>query len=117
MRKRKQWRSELSRETFKGAVLNTIGGYKLLISLSPPRILRLLQFLGFDANRTKALSLIEAVAFGPSLFKYIASFELLGYHLQVEVLAGLGNFDEKLVDRVLKNLKPQIEGVSNIMKN
>lgn len=93
-------------------MLNTIGGYKLLISLAPPRILKLLQFLGFDANRTKALSLIEATAFGPSLFRYIACFELLGYHIQVEVLAGLGNFDEKLVERVLKYIKPQIDGVS-----
>lgn len=58
----------------------------------PPRILKLLQFIGFDGNRKKALKYIEAVAMGNSIWADFGAITLLSVHLQLEIIAGLGNF-------------------------
>lgn len=80
----------------------------------PPRILKLLQFIGFDGNRKKALKYIEAVAMGNSIWADFGAITLLGVHLQLEIIAGLGNFRDDplapnhLFRRYLPSLIPNV---------
>ena len=101
--------------------------------MMPPRILKLLQFIGFDGNRRKALKYIEAVATGNSIWADFGAVTLLAINLQLEVVAGLGNrpliekrnkkfsqnfhqflgnYDEELCARLLTTFKGKLNDVT-----
>ena len=113
VKRRKKWSSERVKECFGHATFLSVAIYNLLISMMPPRVLKLLQFIGFDGNRRKALKYMEAVAFGKSIWADFGALTLLGVHLQLEVVAGLGMYDEELCGRVLSVFKDKLNDVSS----
>lgn len=73
----------------------------MIISMSPPRVLRILSYFGYRFERKKSLSLLEMIASSNSVWSPIAGLALLGFHLEIQFIACLGECDLKLTEKLL----------------
>lgn len=98
---RTRWSSPRTRLNFEHAVNLGHGLFGMVISMSPPRILKILSYFGYHFDREKSLKLLESIAFSDSVWSPISGLALLGYHLEIEFIAGLGHCDLELTHRLI----------------
>nr|XP_020447540.1 tetratricopeptide repeat protein 39B-like isoform X3 [Monopterus albus] len=75
---------------FRGGVNMGIGTFNLVLSLLPPRVLRLMEFLGFSGDREMGLSQLREGAASNSLRSILSTITLLMFHLYITVILGTG---------------------------
>ncbi|KAJ2954346.1 hypothetical protein O0L34_g2605 [Tuta absoluta] len=80
---RKQWESEESRVHFQSGVRLGTATFNVMISLLPPKIISLLEFVGFSGNKSYGLSELMAGSRSPGLRSVLCDLTLLGYHLVI----------------------------------
>ncbi|CAH0578141.1 unnamed protein product [Chrysodeixis includens] len=80
---KKQWESEQSRIHFQSGVRLGIATFNVMISLLPPKIISLLEFVGFSGNKNLGLTELEAGSRAPGMRSVLCDLTLLGYHLVV----------------------------------
>lgn len=73
----------------------------MVISMSPPRVLRILSYFGYHFDRKKSLEQLENIAFGSSVWSPISALALLGFHLEIQFIACLGDCDLSLTEKLL----------------
>ena len=81
---RTKWSTPRTKLNFEHAVYMAHGLFGMMISMSPPRVLRILSFLGYNFDRKKSLSLLEVIASSNSVWSPIAGLSLLGFHLEIQ---------------------------------
>jgi len=88
---------------FEGGVQLGVGTFNLVMSLLPPRITKLLQFIGFTGSRSVGMSQLMKCYENESCIRhFLASIILLGYNLFVTHHTGQGSSsDLKLVSEIL----------------
>lgn len=80
---KKEWESEVSKAHFESGVRLGTATFNVMISLLPPRIITLLEFVGFSGNKDKGLAELEAASHSPGLRSVLCDLTLLGYHLVI----------------------------------
>jgi len=98
---RTNWESDLSQETFMNGIQILRGVFTLMTSHLPTRVLKLVQFLGFDGSRKYALSELEQALNTNQTWSPMAALLLLIYNTQVEYVIGLGEGNMILVASIL----------------
>lgn len=98
---RTNWESDYSRQTFKNGIQILRGVFTLLTSHLPTRVLRLVQFLGFDGNRRAALRELTDALVADQIWSPVAALLLLAYNTQIEYVIGLGEGNMALVEQIL----------------
>ena len=84
LRERTKYCSEESKAHFESGVRMGIGGYNLITSHLPDRILRLVSFMGMGGNRSYGLRQLEKAAFmQQGIRTTLAGLALLGYTIKV----------------------------------
>lgn len=111
LKERTQYCSDNSKAHFESGVRMGIGAYNLITSHLPDRILRLVSFMGMGGHRSYGLKQIEKAAFMEKGIRApLAGLGLLGYHLKVEFLLGLGEVEFDYVKKLLDHMSQRIEG-------
>lgn len=88
LRERTRYVSDESKAHFESGVRMGIGGYNLITSHLPDRILRLFSFIGMGGNRAFGLRQLERAAFMErGIRTSLAAMALLGYSIKVRNLA------------------------------
>jgi len=78
----RDWSKDHFKNHFEGGVRLGVGTFNLLMSLLPPRITKLLEFVGFTGSRDIGLSeLLRCYRDQSCLRQFLSSIILLGYHL------------------------------------
>ncbi|CAB3225308.1 unnamed protein product [Arctia plantaginis] len=80
---KKLWDSEQSRLHFQSGVRLGIATFNVMISLLPPKIISLLEFVGFSGNKALGLAELDAGSKAPGLRSVLCDLTLLGYHLVI----------------------------------
>ena len=89
-----------------------IGGYNLITSHLPDRILKLVSFMGMGGNRSYGLHQMEKAAhMNKGIRAPLAGMALLGYHIKFEFILGLGEVDFDYVKKLLDHMSTRIDGV------
>jgi len=90
---------------FEGGVQLGVGTFNLVMSLLPPRITKLLQFIGFTGSRSIGMSQLMKCYQNESCIRhFLSSIILLGYNLFITHHTGQGaSSDYKLVKEILDN--------------
>lgn len=84
LRERTRYVSDESKAHFESGVRMGIGGYNLITSHLPDRILRLFSFIGMGGNRVYGLRQLERAAFMErGIRTSMAAMALLGYSIKV----------------------------------
>jgi len=104
----RNWSKDQFKNHFEGGVRLGIGTFNLLMSLLPPRITKLLEFVGFTGSRSSkdvGLSeLLRCYSDHGCLRQFLASLILLGYHLFIcNHMGQVAESDYSLVDDILKS--------------
>lgn len=111
LKQRTQYSSENSKAHFESGVRMGIGAYNVITSHLPDRILRLVSFMGMGGNRSYGLRQAEKAAFMEKGIRApLAGLGLLGYHIKVEFLLGLGEVDFDYVKKLIEHMSRRIEG-------
>jgi len=99
----RDWSRDYYKSHFEGGVRLGVGTFNLLMSLLPPRITKLLEFVGFTGSREVGLSeLLRCYADTGCLRQVLASIILLGYHLFIcNHMGQVTDSDYHLVDQIL----------------
>ncbi|XP_074598536.1 tetratricopeptide repeat protein 39B-like isoform X2 [Brevipalpus obovatus] len=102
---RKEWETEESKAEFESGVRAGNGSYNLVLRLSPPRVLRILEFMGFSGDREFGIEELKAAAdlegTGRSIF---AIMMLLMNFMYTETMIGWGDKNWSMIDYLLKHL-------------
>jgi len=78
----RDWSNDKHKSHFEGGVRLGVGTFNLLMSLLPPRITKLMEFVGFSGSREVGLKqLLTTYKDETCLRQFLASIVLLGYHL------------------------------------
>ncbi|KAI7874690.1 hypothetical protein K492DRAFT_211430 [Lichtheimia hyalospora FSU 10163] len=113
---------------FTSGVCFGMGSFKLMLSLLPKTVLRLVEFIGFSGDRTQGMKLLESnggwdeykrtgkapVLQGPDegLRRQFSDMMLINYHLVIAKLVPVSDADESLASAVLDyNLQLYPNGV------
>ncbi|XP_013189458.1 tetratricopeptide repeat protein 39B [Amyelois transitella] len=108
---KKQWESEEAKVHFHSGVRLGTATFNVMISLLPPKIISLLEFVGFSGNKTLGLSELEAGSRSPGIRSVLCDLTLLGYHLVICHFIGAPG-DLSICDEILyKELKIYPESV------
>ncbi|XP_073953356.1 tetratricopeptide repeat protein 39B-like [Choristoneura fumiferana] len=102
---RKQWESERSRVHFHSGVRLGTATFNVMISLLPPRIISLLEFVGFSGNKQYGLSELVAGMRSAGLRAVLCELTLLAYHLVIcHFIGASGDLDicQEILDKELK---------------
>uniref|UniRef100_A0A2A4IVM8 Tetratricopeptide repeat protein 39B n=1 Tax=Heliothis virescens TaxID=7102 RepID=A0A2A4IVM8_HELVI len=78
---KKEWETELSRVQFQSGVRLGIATFNVMISMLPPKIISVLEFVGFSGNKSVGLAELEAGSREPGMRSVLCDLTLLGYHL------------------------------------
>ncbi|XP_030021632.1 tetratricopeptide repeat protein 39B [Manduca sexta] len=98
---KKQWENHVSKIQFQSGVRLGIATFNLMISLLPPKIISLLEFVGFSGNKTLGLQELEAGSRAPGMRSVLCDLTLLGYHLVIcHFIGAFGNM--KVCEEILK---------------
>ncbi|XP_075990891.1 tetratricopeptide repeat protein 39B-like isoform X2 [Anticarsia gemmatalis] len=112
---KKKFDTEKSRLHFESGVRLGIATFNVMISLLPPRIISLLEFVGFSGNKALGLAELEAASKAPGMRSVLCDLTLLGYHLVICHFIGAPG-DLQVCDQILKNqLKVYPESVWFLM--
>ncbi|RWS04410.1 Tetratricopeptide repeat protein 39B-like protein, partial [Dinothrombium tinctorium] len=96
---RVKWDSPRCRMHFESGVRMGVGLFDLAISFFPSRLAKLLEFIGFGADRNTALDeLNQAASLTEGLLYDVTSIALSGYHGFIEYFYGLGEGDVMFFD-------------------
>ncbi|XP_076004142.1 tetratricopeptide repeat protein 39B-like [Genypterus blacodes] len=95
---------------FRGGVSMGIGSFNLMLSLLPPRVIRLMEFLGFSGDREMGLLELREGAAGGSLRSILSTLTLLMFHLYITVILGTGDVNLAECEALLK---PYVEKFPN----
>ncbi|XP_068633481.1 tetratricopeptide repeat protein 39B-like isoform X2 [Battus philenor] len=108
---KKPWESEMSRMHFQSGVRLGLATFSIMIAMLPPRLVTLLEFVGFSGDKEAGLAELQAGAREPGLRGVLCELTLLAYHLVVSHFAG-ATPDFDLCQRILETqLKVYPEGV------
>ncbi|XP_033738777.1 tetratricopeptide repeat protein 39B-like [Pecten maximus] len=89
---------------FESGVRMGVGGFNLMISLLPGKVLKLLEFVGFSGSKKVGLSeLQKGTEVLSSLRGPLCSIILIAYHTVVCFVLGLADGDVGLADELLQN--------------
>ncbi|XP_048004957.1 tetratricopeptide repeat protein 39B-like [Leguminivora glycinivorella] len=102
---RKQWESETSRIHFHSGVRLGTATFNVMISLLPPRIISLLEFVGFSGNKSYGLTELVAGMRSAGLRAVLCELTLLAYHLVIcHFIGAQGDLDicQEILDKELK---------------
>ncbi|XP_054160184.1 tetratricopeptide repeat protein 39A-like [Oppia nitens] len=107
LRSKTNWESELSRQNFEAGVRLANGIQHLMISHIPPKLLRIVNFLGYKGVESRALQELTKTAFElPGLSARIAQVVLLVYWIVGQSHGCLGPKDltlsQQIIDKELK---------------
>ncbi|CAH0401983.1 unnamed protein product [Chilo suppressalis] len=80
---KKRWDSNESKFHFQSGVRLGTATFNLMISLLPPKIISLLEFVGFSGNKALGLAELEAGSNAPGMRSLLCDLTLLGYHLVI----------------------------------
>ncbi|KAL4717690.1 hypothetical protein ACJJTC_000839 [Scirpophaga incertulas] len=98
---KKKWDCEESKTHFQSGVRLGIATFNLMISLLPPKIISLLEFVGFSGSKMQGLAELEAASAAPGMRSVLCDLTLLGYHLVI--CHFIGTFgDLELCEKILK---------------
>lgn len=112
---KKQWDTPKSKMHFQSGVRLGIATFNLMISLLPPKIISLLEFVGFSGNQAYGLAELEAGSKEPGLRSVLCDLTLLGYHLVICHFIGSPN-ELRVCEQILQNqLKVYPESVWFLM--
>ena len=108
LKKRKQWDNDVTKLNFEAAVRLTNGLKHLAISQIPPKILRIINFLGYRGKESIGFEEINKTAFQlPGVGSELARAFLVAYWLVALPHGALGprNLDlcEKIMNKELEN--------------
>lgn len=104
MRKR-DWKEGMAKVHFESGICLGVGAFNLMLSLLPPKILKVLEFVGFKASKEKGLRELEKGAdMTTSLRAPVCSILLIMYHIYIDYIFGLGEGDLVMSDRLLRAL-------------
>ncbi|KAJ8737169.1 hypothetical protein PYW07_000440 [Mythimna separata] len=112
---KKQWESEQSRIHFQSGVRLGVATFNVMISLLPPKIISVLEFVGFSGNKSVGLAELEAGSFAPGMRSVLCDLTLLSYHLVMCHFIG-APIDLPVCERILeKELKVYPDSVWFLM--
>uniref|UniRef100_A0A0K0EPD9 TPR_REGION domain-containing protein n=1 Tax=Strongyloides stercoralis TaxID=6248 RepID=A0A0K0EPD9_STRER len=98
-------RDLLIREQFEAGTRAGIGMFNLIISIMPPKIYKLLEFCGFNGNKTFGMKeLLKASEMTQTLRQPLVCIYLLSWHLIGTFILENGNVDMMLCEKLLKPL-------------
>jgi len=100
----RDWSNDQHKSHFEGGVRLGVGTFNLLMSLLPPRITKLMEFVGFSGSREVGLKqLLTTYKDETCLRQFLASIVLLGYHLFLTNHMGQADSqaDYNLVNQIL----------------
>ncbi|CAH1647647.1 unnamed protein product [Spodoptera littoralis] len=112
---KKQWETEESKIQFQSGVRLGVATFNVMISLLPPKIISVLEFVGFSGNKSVGLTELEAGSRAPGMRSVLCDLTLLGYHLVIcHFIGAIG--DLPVCERILhKQLKVFPESVWFLM--
>ncbi|XP_046900771.1 tetratricopeptide repeat protein 39B-like [Hypomesus transpacificus] len=90
---------------FRGGVNMGIGSFNLMLSLLPARVLRLMEYLGFNGDREVGLSQLREGAANGSLRSILSTLTLLMFHLYITVILGTGETNLTEAEALLEPYK------------
>ncbi|XP_065349892.1 tetratricopeptide repeat protein 39B-like isoform X2 [Cloeon dipterum] len=107
------WTKDCHKVHFESGVRMGVGGFNLMISLLPARVIKLLEFIGFTGSKEVGLQELETgYNLDKSLRQVLCTMTLLGYHLIVVFTLNHVEGDVQLCERILNNeLKKYPNGV------
>ncbi|XP_026315175.1 tetratricopeptide repeat protein 39B-like [Hyposmocoma kahamanoa] len=108
---RKQWESEDSKVHFHSGVRLGLATFNLMISLLPPKIISVLEFVGFSGNKSFGLSELQAGSRCPGLRSVLCDLTLLGHHLVICHFTGAQGDLEVCQEILNKELQIYPDGV------
>ncbi|XP_028173581.1 tetratricopeptide repeat protein 39B-like [Ostrinia furnacalis] len=98
---KKRWDNEESKIHFHSGVRLGTATFNLMISLLPPKIISLLEFVGFSGNKALGLAELEAGSRAPGMRSVLCDLTLLGYHLVICHFIG-STGDLQICEKILK---------------
>ncbi|XP_066247193.1 tetratricopeptide repeat protein 39B-like isoform X1 [Euwallacea similis] len=109
---KRQWQNEDSKLHFESGVKMGIGTFNLMISMLPAKIIKLLEFIGFQGNKDQGLNdLIEGYQLN-GIRQILCMMTLLGYNLIVMHVLSHREGDIAICQDILdKQLKKHPDGV------
>lgn len=101
--KRTAWESPVSKANFEAAIRLERGIRNLIVSFLPPKLLKIVNFLGFKGVRDVAFTELNAVVYElPGIYSLIGELVLIFYWLYIEMHGCLGPANvaamQKLID-------------------
>lgn len=106
------WDKWESKPHFEGGVLLGVGSFNLLISLLPPRVIKLVEMIGFPGDREIGLNFIEASCYIEGVRQPLARLIFLAYNLIVvcTLTDDDGDYDkcESLIENEMKKYQGSI---------
>ncbi|KAM5292641.1 tetratricopeptide repeat protein 39B-like [Ctenodactylus gundi] len=84
-----------------GGIKFGIGAFNLMLSLVPPRTLRLLNMVGYSGDRVAGLALLHESSSMAHLNNTLSVFTLLFYYSYIYVAFGVGNFSSSATENLL----------------
>ncbi|XP_034839630.2 tetratricopeptide repeat protein 39B-like isoform X2 [Maniola hyperantus] len=102
---RKAWEDESSRAHFESGVRLGLATFNVMIAMLPPRIVTLLEFVGFSADKEKGKEELLKAAQSAGLRSVLCELTLLVYHLIIGHFAAIPpdfNAADKIISKSLK---------------
>ncbi|XP_055686417.1 tetratricopeptide repeat protein 39B-like [Lutzomyia longipalpis] len=97
-----KWPSAETRLHFESGVRVGLGGFNLMVSLLPGRVIRLLEFIGFSGNKELGMRELLAGYHLKGLRQVLCVMGLLGYHLIVCYVLSHREGDLAFCDEILE---------------
>ncbi|XP_015755640.1 PREDICTED: tetratricopeptide repeat protein 39B-like [Acropora digitifera] len=94
------------RMDFEGGVHLGIGGFNLMLSLLPAKIIKLLEWVGFSGDKLKGLEHLERGCLSKNLRSPMCAMVLLAYHSVITYYLGNGEGDVIYAEEILQ---PQLK--------
>ncbi|XP_030379809.1 tetratricopeptide repeat protein 39B-like [Scaptodrosophila lebanonensis] len=99
--KQRKWESLTLKSHFDSGVRMGIGTFNLMISMLPARIVKILEFIGFTANKHSGLNDLYIGYQEAGLRQVLCALTLLGYHLMVVAMLSHQHGDLTLCQDIL----------------
>ncbi|KAG0172915.1 hypothetical protein DFQ28_004071 [Apophysomyces sp. BC1034] len=102
-------------EHFQSGVALGVGCFNLILSMLPPSVIRVAEFIGFSADRAHGVAVLESVSRASKdqgLRRQLCDMVIILYHLVLSKMMPLNNVDEVFAQKILDyNLKRYPSGV------